>query len=855
MKDISKKELPVNLGQIEPRQYDIVVLVDSTLPEFFKCYESIKKNTSVEHTIAIVDTGSNDDELHNYYSVIEKDQSTVVLFLPDILGIVSAANLGMSYSDKEVVLLNSHVVVSPGWLEKLDEALFSTFDVGTATPWTNDETISSIFYSESLSPVQTQMTIDDLSEIAKEVCPGDYPQLPTVFGYCTAVKRDVINAVGLLDEEKYAQSSCAMKDFGMRCRERGYSNVLDDRSYIHFNTKVNGFEKEGESPEKALVDRHPLYNSQVDDFLKRDPLKHLRSRINRVIEDRRRRIHVLFVLHNDPIEGSNFAAAGSEKHVLAMADYFGAEDLIIPFILASNGKELSLLEKNNKGEWQRTRYLMPEPIWLTTSFSRTYKKRLHEILAVYHIDIVHYNHLFNHPLNLPETLSGWDGAVCITLHDHYVLSPCFHLVGPDGKHCKVEDVSNCHGCLKKIFGTCVDIDWWRKTHKLNLERMDIVYAPSESIAQIIIKTIVPSLRNDICIREHGLDLDFNQVREKRGHNDPPRIGFLGELSPHKGSKLIREIIVGAKEKEFDWFLIGEINDSGLDQLNQVNVSKTGRYDHGDLPELLYSLNLDLVILCSICAETFSYTLSESWGGRLPVLVGPLGAPADRVKKYGGGWIVDDLESASFLLKLREIFSSQGDYERKLSQVDDIEILKLEEAAKRYAEDYRKIAPSKQGKKEDVSKIIFWAGGLTDNSSDLIKTSKNSAELRGKIKVLEDNIQQGHKQIVDLYATIQRSQNDIQRLSERIKQLEAAQQQLHQAAKQQLEAAKQQLENTKQSLNLQLQQANLYIKNVEEQIAHLKNTLSWRMTAPLRKIVDSLRRLKTIIRETRRPGDK
>ncbi|MBM4244416.1 MAG: glycosyltransferase, partial [Deltaproteobacteria bacterium] len=63
------------------------------------------------------------------------------------------------------------------------------------------------------------------------------------------------------------------------------------------------------------------------------------------------------------------------------------------------------------------------------------------------------------------------------------------------------------------------------------------------------------------------------------------------------------------------------------------------------------------------AETFSYTLSESWAAGVPAIVRDLGAPADRVRRSGAGIVVRDAhEAASALRRL----ALRADERRQLS---------------------------------------------------------------------------------------------------------------------------------------------------------------------------------------------
>ena len=54
-------------------------------------------------------------------------------------------------------------------------------------------------------------------------------------------------------------------------------------------------------------------------------------------------------------------------------------------------------------------------------------------------------------------------------------------------------------------------------------------------------------------------------------------------------------------------------------------------------------NVDIVFIPSIWPETFSYTTSEAMMMGLPVACFDMGAPAERVKKYEKGLIIEKID--------------------------------------------------------------------------------------------------------------------------------------------------------------------------------------------------------------------
>ncbi len=71
----------------------------------------------------------------------------------------------------------------------------------------------------------------------------------------------------------------------------------------------------------------------------------------------------------------------------------------------------------------------------------------------------------------------------------------------------------------------------------------------------------------------------------------------------------------------------------------------GYYRAGELPLLLTRHEIGLVIVPSIWPETFGLVISEAWRAGAAVVSFDLGAPADRIREQGGGWLAP-LESGA-----------------------------------------------------------------------------------------------------------------------------------------------------------------------------------------------------------------
>ena len=68
----------------------------------------------------------------------------------------------------------------------------------------------------------------------------------------------------------------------------------------------------------------------------------------------------------------------------------------------------------------------------------------------------------------------------------------------------------------------------------------------------------------------------------------------------------------------------------------------GRYDNARVGELLAEKQAALVWIASVWPETYSYTTSEAMAAGYPVLCFAFGAPAERVRRTGAGWLLSEV---------------------------------------------------------------------------------------------------------------------------------------------------------------------------------------------------------------------
>jgi GT2 family glycosyltransferase len=197
-------------------RYSIIIPVCGNEKVTEECLESVYKNT-LDFEIIIVDNGS-DWQWSGPAKIIRNDTN---------LGFPKAVNQGIKEAAGEViVVLNNDTIVTPNWLEHLT-AHFDKFDI--AGPVTNN--IS--------GPQQIELDIplekDNLDVIAADIYSKNYqrahPYHRLVF-FCVAIKRAVIDQIGLLDEQ-FSPGNFEDDDFCLRAIEAGFRLGIAQDAFIY----------------------------------------------------------------------------------------------------------------------------------------------------------------------------------------------------------------------------------------------------------------------------------------------------------------------------------------------------------------------------------------------------------------------------------------------------------------------------------------------------------------------------------------------------------------------------------------------------------------------------------------------
>lgn len=210
-------------------RWSIVMLTMNSMPRTISSLSTVRRSIrqadgSIE--LIVVDNGSTDGLLA--WLVAQGDLRTISN--GKNLGVPRARNIGIDAAGGDAILfLDSDVDLMPRCIELLDRKL-SLPDVGMA----GDS--GSVFVPEWA----------ERGDYSHDMSDEMFPGVNFVVGYCMAIRRDAISAVGRFDES-YPLYYWEDIDYGIRVRKAGFSiGVVSETCFHHGRTTVSALGSSGE---------------------------------------------------------------------------------------------------------------------------------------------------------------------------------------------------------------------------------------------------------------------------------------------------------------------------------------------------------------------------------------------------------------------------------------------------------------------------------------------------------------------------------------------------------------------------------------------------------------------------------
>jgi glycosyltransferase involved in cell wall biosynthesis/GT2 family glycosyltransferase len=253
------------LAQFEPGCPVVVVPVFNAFEDTLDCIHSLLENTPQEVPVLLIDDASTDTRLSEYFQPLAFKDRFAYLYKPVNSGFVGSVNLGFELTaPRDVIVINSDVVLPSGWLERLKAAAYSGSTIVTVTPLTNHGSILSVPYRNKPSgKLPDNFTLAEIDDRVRQNSLKLFPPIPAAVGHCTYFKRLGLDLIGYFDPA-FAPGYGEEVDFSQRAIMSGLTNVLADDLFVYHKGSRSFSNSEArqqlrESHDELIKQRYPWY--------------------------------------------------------------------------------------------------------------------------------------------------------------------------------------------------------------------------------------------------------------------------------------------------------------------------------------------------------------------------------------------------------------------------------------------------------------------------------------------------------------------------------------------------------------------------------------------------------------------
>ena len=365
---------------------------------------------------------------------------------------------------------------------------------------------------------------------------------------CFYIRRDLLDAIGLFDEETFPRGYGEENDFCMRAERAGWRNIICDEVYVRharsasFQDAKTGLIKRALS---IISKRYPEYLRAVRAaFTDGDELCGIRYRIAHASLRR-----------PDTARPRDFVCSGVESggtpetNLDLMSSIQAEFDPILFLCDTSRGRVFGSSAGNG-------------PCWRNFSSSTRCCRRSHDspdyslhisrILDDHKIELVHIRHLGRHGLSVIDNAKAKAIPVIHSFHDFYTICPNVKLVDAAGQHCEgtctTGEMADCSVELwssDKSRLPPLKHNWvkrWQSLMSSVLSKVDYFITTSAHTRNLITSRYPEIEGKPFDVIEHGRDFgEFHILAAPLHADEALRILVPGILTPAKGLDLIRSI--------------------------------------------------------------------------------------------------------------------------------------------------------------------------------------------------------------------------------------------------------------------------------------------------------------------------
>lgn len=260
------------------RGVTVVVPVYGDLESLLECLEALLSHLDLaRHRILLVnDVGPDADAIEEaLLGRIDGVEGVTYASNAENLGFVGTCNRAateLDTSDRDILLLNSDTVPTPGFVDEMLEVLYSADDIGVVTARSNNATIASLPFRLTAGGDRTFERTTEVFEALSGSLPRWYAT-PVAMGFCFLTRRGLIRRFGLFDDA-FAPGYGEENDYCLRIGAEGFVSTMANRALVfHAGSKSFVGARRNTlrtSHQRELERRYPFYGAAVQSFLRHD---------------------------------------------------------------------------------------------------------------------------------------------------------------------------------------------------------------------------------------------------------------------------------------------------------------------------------------------------------------------------------------------------------------------------------------------------------------------------------------------------------------------------------------------------------------------------------------------------------
>ncbi len=208
----------------------IIVLTYNSSKTIEPLFESLKKTIGKNDEVIFVDNASKDGTVKKLKKLVKKNPQFKIFKNKTNLGFSAGCNVGIKKARNQfIVLLNPDTVVTDGWLKKMLKG-FDDKQVAAVGPLSNYvagyQNVKAYFNEDELRNLQTE----NVAKVIEQKFDGEFVETKLLIGFCMMIKKDVLDELGLLDENLFLGNDDL--ELSWRFRINGYKLLIAKDTFV-----------------------------------------------------------------------------------------------------------------------------------------------------------------------------------------------------------------------------------------------------------------------------------------------------------------------------------------------------------------------------------------------------------------------------------------------------------------------------------------------------------------------------------------------------------------------------------------------------------------------------------------------